>query len=282
MSRPRSIARVLLVAVFLTSCSPTRFFYYPNNVLYVDPAHLKLKYEMRWFKSLNGKKLFALYFPTDQAPKGIVVHFHGNYGNVSNHFIGSSFLVHQGFDVLVFDYEGYGGSEGHPKPKRTIEDGVAALRYAKDIDRGPPGSVVVLAQSLGGAIAIPAMVKEPIAKAAVIQAAFTSYRGIARDVLKRSAWTWILYPIAPWFIGTANDPVRFVGKLPDIPLLFIHGDKDPVIPIRMTKELFDKAKEPKELWIVPGAGHNDLRQQAGDAYDERVGDFFTKALTSKG
>src|SRR6185295_5707440 len=94
----------------------------------------------------NGKKLFALYFPTDQPPKGIVLHFHGNFGNVSNHFIGSSFLVYHAFDVLVFDYEGYVGSEGHPSPARTVQDGVAALRYAATLNRNPKGGVVVLAQ----------------------------------------------------------------------------------------------------------------------------------------
>ncbi len=278
----RTLATFLAAAVMLTGCSFHRFFYFPNRNLYLDPQKLNLSYEMKWFPSTNGKKLFALYFQTDQPPKGIVVHFHGNYGNVSNHFLGSSFLVHHGFDVLVFDYEGYGGSEGHPSPARTVQDGVAALRYAATLNRNPKGGVVVLAQSLGGAIAIPAMVLEPLARAAVIQSSFTNYRSIARDVLKRSWITWILYPIYPSLLYTDYQPIRYVSRLPRIPLLFIHGTADKVIPAKMTKALYARANEPKELWIVEGAGHNDLRQTVGDPYDERVAAFFTAALaTSK-
>jgi len=139
---------------------------------------------------------------------------------------------------------------------------------------------VVLSQSLGGAVAIPAMAREPLARAAVIQAAFTNYRSISRDVLGRHVITWLLYPIYPSLLYTRYQPARWVGRLPGIPLLFIHGTKDEVIPEKMTRELYRRAKEPKELWIVEGAGHNGLRQQAGDVYDERVADFFTKALAA--
>lgn len=279
----RAVALLACSALILSGCSAHRFFYYPDRRLYVDPHKLKLDYEMKWFESTNGRKLFALYFPARSEPKGIVVHFHGNFGNVSNHFIGSSFLVDHGFDVLVFDYQGYGGSEGRPSPARTVGDGVAALRFAAKLNRNPSGGVVVLAQSLGGAVAIPAMTIEPVARAAVIQAAFTNYRSMARDVLGRSVITWILYPIYPSLLYTRYQPARYVTRLPAMPLLFIHGSRDEVVPIRMTRELYARAKEPKELWVVEGAGHNDLRQHAGDAYDDRVAAFFTAALapTSK-
>ena len=239
---------------------------------------------MVFFPSENGKKLFGLLFRTKQDhPKGIVVHFHGNFGNVSNHFIGATFMLDHGFDVLVFDYEGFGGSEGRPSPARTVGDGMAALKLAAALDRNPQGGVVVLAQSLGGAIAIPAIARERFVRAAVIQSTFPNYRMIARDVLKRSWITWILYPIYPQLLYTRYEPARWVTKLPPIPLLFIHGDRDNVVPMKMTKILYDRAHEPKELWIVPGAGHNSLRQEAGDEYDRRVADFFSKAVaTSKG
>lgn len=279
----RRFAAALAAAVFLGACSPHTFFYYPNNRLYVEPHHLKLSYEMLYFPSENGKTIFGLLFRTAQPPKGIVLQFHGNFGNVSNHFIGATFLLDHGFDVMVFDYEGYGGSEGRPSPARTVGDGMAAIKLAAALNRNPDGGVVVLAQSLGGAIAIPAMAREPIVKAAVIQSSFTNYRSIARDVLRRSWITWILYPIYPQLLWTRYEPVSWLGRLPPMPLLFIHGDADNVIPVRMTRALYKRANEPKELWIVPGAGHNGLRQQAGDAYERRVADFFTKALsTSRG
>src|SRR4051812_35440073 len=111
----------LMLVLLVTACSPTRFFYYPNKHLYADPEKKGFDYQMMQYDSLNGKKLFALLFRTKMEPQGTVVHFHGNFGNVSNHFMAATFLLEHGFDVLEFDYEGYGGSEGTPTPERTIE-----------------------------------------------------------------------------------------------------------------------------------------------------------------
>jgi fermentation-respiration switch protein FrsA (DUF1100 family) len=156
---------------------------------------------------------------------------------------------------------------------------VAAIKLAAALDRNPRGGVVVFAQSLGGAVAIPAIAKSgSLVKAAVIQSTFTNYRVIARDVLGRSWITWLLWPVYPQLLWTRYEPWRWIDRLPPIPLLFIHGDRDPVIPVGMTRKLYARAHEPKELWIVPGAGHNGLRQEAGDAYDTRVADFFSRAL----
>lgn len=273
-------SRLALLALILAvgACSPTRFFYYPNKVLYLDPEKLGYAYEMKRFESKNGKKLFALLFKTQQNPKGIVVHLHGNYGNVSNHFLGSYFLVNHGYDVLIFDYQGYGDSEGRSTPRRTIDDGQAAVQFAVDLNRNPNGGVVLFGQSLGGAIAIPVMAKEPTVKGAVIESAFYSYRSIACDVVKRSAWTWILYPVYPWMLPTRYDPVRYLDKIPPRPIFFIHGTADRIVPSKMSEILFAKAKEPKSLWIIDGGDHIGGRRKEGDNYEKRVADFFDAAL----
>jgi fermentation-respiration switch protein FrsA (DUF1100 family) len=270
---------LLSLILLLNGCAPTRLFYHPNKVLYLDPAKLSYTYDMMRFPSLNGKKLFGLLFRTQQDPKGIVVHLHGNYGNVSNHFLGTYYLVNHGFDVLVIDYEGFGDSEGRPTPKRTIEDGRGAVRFAKTLNRNPSGGIVLVGQSLGGAVAIPVMAQEPDVKAAVIESAFTSYRSIARDVTKRSVITWLAYPIYPWMLPTAYDPVKFVAKISPRPLLFIHGTADRVVPAWMSQELFDRAQEPKSIWLLNGVGHIEGRHKEGEVYEKRVADFLTNALT---
>src|SRR5882672_3106844 len=134
---------LIFTILFLSGCSPQSLFYYPNRKLYGDPAAMGLKYETLQYPSLNGKILCAIFIPTDQPPKGTVVHFHGNYGNLSNHFPLSVFLVKKGFDVLIFDYEGYGASEGHPSPRRTLDDGIATVRYAQAHLRDARTGVVV-------------------------------------------------------------------------------------------------------------------------------------------
>src|SRR5580704_2585746 len=132
----------------LSACVPQRFFYYPNRVLYVDPDRIGLHPELVRYPSLNGKELTALYFKTDQKPKGTIVHFHGNFGNVSNHFPLALFLLKNGFDVLAFDYEGYGASAGKPTPKNLVDDGIASVRYAQAHLRDPATGVAVFGQSL--------------------------------------------------------------------------------------------------------------------------------------
>ncbi len=270
---------IFLVAIFLlSSCSPTRFFYYPNRNMYVDPDRIGIKCELVRYKSKNGRELVGLWFESPQPPIGTVVHFHGNFGNVSNHFLCAQFLTQYGFDVLVFDYEGYGGSEGKPSPKITVEDGVASIDYALSRDRGGRKSVAVFGQSLGGAVATVVSAQDKRVCAVVLEAAFHSYRGMAFDVLKRSVWTWILVPVAPWFIGTKYDPEKWIAQISPRPLLLIHGDADKVVPMWTSERLYARAKEPKRLWIIKGAGHLQCRQVERDVYEKTIADFFRDAF----
>src|SRR4029077_6656557 len=112
----------------------------------------------------------------------------------------SLFLLKYGFDVLAFDYEGYGASEGHPTPKNLVDDGIASVRYAQMHLKDGASGVAVFGQSVGGATAIVVTAQEPLVKGAVIEAAFTSHANMCRAVLKRHWFTWPLYPIAPLFV----------------------------------------------------------------------------------
>lgn len=270
-----------LLCLLLAGCSPQQFFYYPNRHLYVDPDKTGLHPELVQYPSTDGKILTALFFKTDKKPKGTIVHFHGNFGNISNHFPLSLFLLKHGFDVLAFDYEGYGASEGRPSPKHLVEDGIASVRYAESHLRDPATGVAVFGQSLGGSTAIVVTAQEPLVKGAVIEAAFTGHAAMARVVLGRHILTWPLYPFFPLFMNRSYDAIRFVDKISPRPVFFIHGDKDTIVPVDMSKELFEKAKEPKKLWIVSGAGHLQPHQVVGVKYENAVADFFTEAL-SKG
>jgi fermentation-respiration switch protein FrsA (DUF1100 family) len=281
-----SAARYALLAVcfalpfVLMGCNPQRFFYYPNRHLYADPDKTGLHPELVQYLSLNGKMLTALYFKTSQPPKGTIVHFHGNFGNVSNHFPLSLFLLKYGFDVLAFDYEGYGASEGKPSPKNIVNDGIASVRYAYDHRRDPATGVAVFGQSLGGATAIVVTAKEPLVKGAVIEAAFTGHAAMVRAALGRHIITWPLYPFAPFFVNHSLDPIKFVAQISPRPVFFIHGDADEIVPVAMSKELYEKAKEPKKLWIVPGAGHLEAHRIANTQYETAVADFFTTVLST--
>ena len=196
---------------------------------------------------------------------------------MSNHFPLAVFLVKQGFDVLAFDYEGYGASEGKPTPKNLVDDGIATVRYAQAHLREPGTGVGVFGQSLGGATAIVTTAEEPLVKAAVIEAAFTSYRAMGRDVVGRHVLTWPLYSMSP-FLENHYDAIDFVGKISPRPVLFIHGDQDHTVPVEMSRQLFAAAGEPKTLWIIKGADHLQCRQTAGKEYETKIAEFFAAAL----
>jgi fermentation-respiration switch protein FrsA (DUF1100 family) len=264
------------IAFFLSGCAPSSFFYYPNRVLYTDPHSQGIDYKMLEIESLNGKTLSAVLFETNGPAKGTVVHFHGNFANVSNHLTQSMYLMNHGFDVLVFDYQGYGGSKGKPSPKNTVEDGQAVVRYARDHLRDPHGGVFILGQSLGGAVGIVVMAKETYVRAGVFEAPFSSYRSIARHAIAKAWILWPLYPIYPFMVGTRYDPIKYVGKISPRPILFIHGDHDEIVPLTMSKRLFSLAGEPKHLWVVSGANHLGIRRQEGSEYENRISEFFSK------
>lgn len=267
-------------ALSLNACSFDRYFYYPNRVLYHDPERMNLEYELVNYPSLNGKLLYGFLFRTKLAPQGTIVHFHGNYGNMTNHFPLALFLVDEGFDVLCFDYQGYGASEGRTSREMTIQDGVATVRYARDHLRNSSTGVAVFGQSLGGAIGIVVAAQEPYVRGAVIEATFTSYRRMSKTVLRRSVFgypvSWILSP----FIGHRYNPEDFVAEISPRPLLFVHGGADRIVPLEMSEQLYAKAREPKTLWIIPGAEHLQCHRKAGKNYASTLARFFRDAMAA--
>ncbi len=270
---------VTIAALFLSACRPSAMFYYPNRVLYADPKNHGVDYQLLEIPSLNGNVLSAILFQTEGKPHGAVVHFHGNFGNVSNHYTQSQFLMKHGFDVLVFDYQGFGGSAGKPTPKRTIEDGQAVVRYARENLRNPDGGVFIFGQSLGGAVGLVVMSTETFVQAGVFEAPFSSYRSIARHAIGKAWILWPIYPIYPFLVGTKYDAIKYVDKISPRPLLFIHGSADEIVPLRMSQALMDRAMHPKELWVIDGANHLGCKRKAGELYEKKIVNFF---LNSKG
>ena len=271
---------LLLLPILLSACSSQRYFYYPNRILYVDPERMGLTYETVQYPSLNGKTLYGLYFKTAQTPQGTIVHFHGNYGNVSNHFQQSVFLIRHGFDVLIFDYEGYGASEGVPSPQTTLNDGLASVRYAQAHLRQPGTGVGVFGQSLGGSVAVQVAAQEPLVKAVVLEAPFSSYRAMSRVALQRHWLSWPLSLFMPLFIHKANDPIDSIERVAPRPLLIIHGNKDMIVPPDMSVALYQKAREPKTLWMIDDAGHLECHRKAGKIYEDKLAAFFSHALAT--
>lgn len=270
--------RALLLSLFLGGCVSSPF-YYPDSVVYSTPANFGLKFENAVFASSDGTRLSGWFIPATgfrnpKHAKGTVVHFHGNAQNMSAHWQLVSWLPQRGFNVFVFDYRGYGASEGSPEPKGVFEDSNAALNYVrlrKDVD---PERLVVLGQSLGGAnaIAIVGSGNRSGIKAIAIEAAFFSYSSIANDKISGSGA----------LVDDTYSADRYVAKLAPIPLLLLHGTSDPVIPYAHSLRLFDKAREPRKMLTIEGAGHIEaLTARFGVQYQEALLEFFDIALAGK-
>ncbi len=179
---------------------------------------------------------------------------HGNAGNVGDRVMHAALLSKVGFDVLLFDYRGYGQSTGSPSEEGTYRDARAARKALPDGARA-----IYLGESLGGAVAL-ALARESPPAGLVLQSTFASVRQMAR----------LHYPFIPaGLVPDAYPSIGRIGEL-DAPLLVLHGERDDIVPVSQGRALFEAAPEPKQIRIFPGLGHNDLVPLAGKDYAEAV------------
>ena len=179
---------------------------------------------------------------------------HGNGGNVGDRVLFVALLAAAGFDVVLFDYRGYGRSSGRPTEQGTYLDARAALAFLLG-QRGVEASrVLFLGESLGAAVAVDLALAHPPA-GLVLLSAFTSVRAMAC----------LHYPFIPApLVPDAYPTLRRIGDL-RAPLLLLHGEGDEVVPLSHATELFEAAPEPKRIRTFPGVGHDDIVALAGDA-----------------
>lgn len=264
-----------IAALSLTGC--THLFFKPSKRVFADPASEGIKYEAVKFKSGDGTELTGIFFPPAGAPRGTVVYFHGNAQNMTAHYSYSAWLAKEGFNVFIFDYRGYGASEGKATLGGLVMDGEAALRQALKLPGARADKIVIFGQSLGGAIAVAASGESGFKPAAlVVEGTFYSYRQVASAVLRRS---WLTWPAAwlPWVaVSGAHSPSDYIAKL-DCPKIFIHSLQDGVVPFTQGRKLFDAAPEPKEFWAVPD-GHIEAFGAHRQTYGPKLLEFLKKTL----
>jgi hypothetical protein len=236
--------------------------FFPDPVLIGTPADYGLDYEEVFFAAADGVQLHGWWVPKPGAP--LLLWFHGNAGNISHRLENLKLLWKRvNVQVFIFDYREYGKSAGRISREGTYRDAAAAYRYVSQ-SRGVPGQEIILfGRSLGTALAVDLAVKEPC-RALILESAFTNSQDMAR-----------LY--APFlFDWRPRVPYDNLGKIDKIrvPMLIIHGENDEIIPVDMSRRLFAAAPEPKELYIIPGAHHNDTYLVGGEAYFERLAAFI--------
>jgi fermentation-respiration switch protein FrsA (DUF1100 family) len=259
MTKTLSVVFFLLA---LPACN--HLFYFPERVEYITPEKVQLKYEDHYVSS-GEEKLHMWKIPAASTERlGKVLHFHGNAQNISTHFLFSAWMARFGFDVYVFDYRGYGLSSGKPDRAGLVDDGIAAIKYVNGLD---DKDFFVLAQSLGGAVAVPALAlsseKENI-RAVTLDSTFGSYRSMARDKVAHFWLTWPFQWPLSFLVSDTFSPNEYIDLL-KMPVLFVHGTADNVVPYEMGQALYQKFKsDKKDFWTIKDAPHTWFLSEQSD------------------
>jgi fermentation-respiration switch protein FrsA (DUF1100 family) len=169
-----------------------------------------------------------------------------------------------GLNVFAFDYRGYGRSEGQPSEQGVYLDAEAAYHYLTMIKRVPTSQLIVLGQSLGGAVAIDLAARKECA-GIIVESSFTSARDMAKEL-----FSWLPVHL---LIKTKFDSVSKIKKV-RAPVLILHGTRDRTVPFKLGQQLYEAAEEAKFFYEVEGAGHNDAYIIGGRKYREKVEEFI--------
>jgi fermentation-respiration switch protein FrsA (DUF1100 family) len=247
----------LLLLLVTTGC--TGLFFQPMRTYVVTPDRGGLAYEDVNFHAADATPLHAWFLPAHTQPAlGTILHLHGNAENISTHIASVYWLPDRGYNVFLLDYRGYGSSGGDPTLAGAQDDITSALAWLLQRPDVDPRRVVVLGQSLGGALAIYNVAHSPYRahiRALVVESAFSDYHSVVREKLADFWLTWPLqYPLS-WTIQNGYTPLDSVADISPIPLLIIHGDQDRIVPYVHGERLYAAAREPKTFWRVAGGGH---------------------------
>jgi alpha-beta hydrolase superfamily lysophospholipase len=252
-----------------------------------NPADYGLSYEEVAFPSRDGLTLRGWFIPAEK-PRGTIVFCHGHGGSMDPDIEYAPAFHDSGYNVLMFDFRGHGRSEGRRVSMGYYErlDLLGAVDYLgrRGIDR-----VGVLGFSMGGAVAISTAPQSEAIRAVISDGAFAKLESaIASGARERSLPGWIAVWASPLMICLASlrlgawlpraDPIRWVGKIAPRALFIIHGGLDPYVSLAEVQELYAKANEPKQLWIVPEAGHRTVDKCCPDEYRAKLLAFFDEWL----
>ncbi len=269
--RQAAIAALIAIVLWsvLTMIFEKQFIFFPDKYPsgpYAESARVHGLIDC-WPVTEDGVKLHGWFLPADSAIATVVL-AHGNAGNISHRLGFLETLRLSGFNVFMFDYRGYGKSEGSPSEEGIYRDGVAALDYAQALPGVHPRRIIFWGTSLGGAVAVEVATRRSVT-ALILESTITSAKDFAA----------IHYPflLSRFLLQTKLNSIDKIARV-HVPVLMIHGRRDRIVPFELGRELFSAANEPKEFYEIPRADHNDTYFIAGAAYFQRVRAFILNNL----
>ncbi len=249
MPNPLTYLLIAIVVVIMGFVVLVRYLektgvFFPSRSITFNPSSMDLPWEDVYFKTRDNITLNGWLIKNPKA-KSTVLFAHGNAGNISGRLFKINFFYELGLNVFVFDYRGYGKSQGVPSEQGIYVDAQAAYDYLQsrgDIDMQ---CIILYGASLGG-IVVTDLATQRNAALLVVESSITSAADMAR----------IHYPYVPRFLMSLKFNSLGKVKVLNIPKVFIHSPEDDVVPYWMGRKLFEEAKEPKEFLQTQG-GHNE-------------------------
>jgi len=263
------IAGAYIIFIGFLFIFQSHYIYYPERILSADPGDIGLNFESVSFKTTDGVKLSG-WFVANEGARGVILFCHGNAGNIS-HRLESIQIFHQlGLDVFIFDYRGFGQSEGKPTEQGTYQDAEAAWRYLIKERQVNPNEVIIFGRSLGGAVAA-WLAQSHTPGALILESTFTSLPDIAGT----------LYPYVPvrLLLRFHYNTAEYLGRV-NCPVLIVHSRNDEIMPFNHGRRLFEMAKEPKEFLEITGT-HNAGFITSGKLYEEGLNAFISEYIEPK-
>ena len=248
----------LCLLLALSGCSSLLF--YPEPGQPITPTVAGLAYKDVKLTAADGTQLHGWWLPAKPGVplKGTVLHLHGNGGNLAYHLGAVAWLPEQGYQVLMLDYRGYGLSQGKPGLPAVYQDIDAAFDWLEQQPSVQGQPLIVLGQSLGGAMGVHYLSQHPQQrarlKAVVLDGVPASYREVGQFALSTSWLTWPLQVPLSWLVPDADSAVYAMADMKDVPVLIFHSMDDPIVPLSNGIRLYQAAPPPKVLQLTRG-GH---------------------------
>lgn len=266
-----AIFKLLVISLLISSCSS--IIYQPDKYLYATPEKFNVKFEAFTIASLDGTKLSAWRMKSKQPnPKNLLLYFHGNAQNLTSHFVNSVWMMEHDYEVIIFDYRGYGLSEGRPEPRGVAEDGLSFLNYSHEqFKKGNFKRFIVYGQSLGGAIALKSLEdfkhRDEISLL-VLDSTFLSPREVARE---KTFWPLSL------IVSNSSTADPKLSHL-TMPVLSIHSSEDFVIAYDLGQRLYKRitTSPKKDFWTFNVRGHGDVFYVENKKYQQEFLEYIQR------
>lgn len=283
---------ILLIFAFIVfaiwfSYTNSKEIYKPRHKrkdLEIFPDQLKLPFQKTLFKTKDNVKIKGWFVPYEDSEKTIIL-MHGWSMNKGDIFDKMSFLWEQGYNLFYFDFRGTGESGGVSSVGyKETKDLQSAIEYLQQTQPQASKELAIYGMSMGSAIGIYHIAKKNDIKCIVAESPYYSYE----NVIARWAWLHRKIPYFP-FVWLAlkfakkhfkinpeyYSPAKNISDV-KVPIFFIYGRNDDLVPTNNARKLFNKANKPKDLWIVPGAEHAKCAEVGGAEYQKRIIKFFKK------